>query len=178
VDVARIVRWPDQDCRGAPDVVGPPLPDSGLDQAPPRNAALPRLDSRRAARRLAAVPHRLLGFVAADSFPIVVPVTVLAAHAGGLTLRTESSLLPPRGIRAGLLGHRFYEHVAGLTSRQYTGWMTVRRPGTTGFYAPHTERGLVLPHSKTLALLVNGMVATITYRQAQKAGRQSLLDAG
>jgi hypothetical protein len=178
VEVARIVHWPDLECRGEPEVIGPPLPGRSLEQEPPKNGTAPRIDSRRAVRRLAAVPHRLLSFVAADRYPVVVPVTVLASDEGGLTLRTESSLLPAGGFRAGILGHKFYEHVAGLTSRQYTGWMTVRRPGTTGYYAPHTERSLVLPHSKTLALLVNGMVATITYRQAQRAGRQSLLDKG
>ena len=43
-------------------------------------------------------------------------------------------------------------------------------------YAPHTERSLVVPHSKTIALLLNGLAATIAYRAAQKAGRQRLLD--
>jgi hypothetical protein len=108
---------------------------------------------------------------------MVVPITITSADGGGLSVRTAGPVLPAGGRRAGVLGHKFYEHVAGLTSRQYTGWLTVDAgDASTGIYAPHTERNLVIPHSKTIALLLNGLAATTTYRAAQKAGREQLLD--
>ena len=178
IEVQRIVRWRSLECRGEPEVIGSPLPDGGLAQAEPKKGIGPRVDSRRAMRRLQAVPHRLLGFVRADGLPFVVPVSVSAADGQGLTLRTACPVLPAGGFRAGLFGHKFYEQVAGLTSRQYTGWLSVgSSSGTIGVYAPHTERSLVIPHSKTVALLLNGLVATISYRAAQKAGRQRLVDS-
>jgi hypothetical protein len=177
VEVERIVRWPRLDFGGEPEVIGSPLPKGGLPQSSPKQGTGPRMDSRRAERRLGAVPHRLLGFVQDDGLPMVVPITVTAAAGRGLTVRTAAPVLPAGGRRAGLLGHKFYKHVAGLTSRQYTGWLTVdAEDNSSGIYAPHTERSLVIPHSKTIALLVNGLAATITYRAAQKAGRERLLD--
>jgi hypothetical protein len=179
VDVERVVRWRRTDGSGDPELIGSPLPDGGLQQSPPRNGTGPRVDSRRAMRRLRAVPHVLLGVVQSDGFPLVVPVSIWAADERGLTVRTATPVLPAGGFRAGLLGHKFYEHVAGLTSRQYTGWLNVDASNrSTGAYAPHTERGLVIPHSKTLALLLNGVVATLGYRAAQRAGRERLLDTG
>jgi hypothetical protein len=177
VQVQRVVRWSTLDCRDEPEVIGPPLPPGGLPQGPPRKGIGPRVNTQRARRRLRALPHSLLGFVQSDGLPMVVPISVVTAGPGGLTVRTASRRLPPGGIRAGILGHKFYEHVAGFTSRQYTGWLTVDdSDGVTGTYAPHTQRNLALPHSKTLALLVNGAVATITYRQALRKGRGGLLD--
>jgi hypothetical protein len=177
VEVERIVRWARLDFGGEPEVIGSPLPKGGLPQSSPKQGTGPRIDSRRAERRLGAVPHRLLGFVQDDGLPMVVPITVTAAAGRGLTVRTAGPVLPAGGRRAGLLGHKFYKHVAGLTSRQYTGWLTVdAEDNSSGIYAPHTERSLVIPHSKTIALLVNGLAATITYRAAQKAGRERLLD--
>lgn len=177
VDVERIVRWPGTDAAAPAEVLGEPLWVEHIAQAEPKKGSGPRVDSRRAMRRLQALPHRLLAFVTADGLPMVVPISIMAADERGLSIRTPHGVLPAGGYRAGILGHRFYEHVAGLTSRQYTGWLTVPEPdGGAGVYAPHTERGLVIPHSKTLALLLNGLAATITYRQAQKAGRERLLD--
>jgi Pyridoxamine 5'-phosphate oxidase len=177
VQVERIVRWPRLDGGGEPEVIGSPLPEGGLRQSPPKQGTGPRIESRRAERRLGAVPHRLLGFVQADGLPMVVAITITAADGRGLTVRTAGPVLPAGGLRAGVLGHKFYEHVAGLTSRQYTGWLTVdAEDASTGIYAPHTERNLVIPHSKTIALLLNGLAATTTYRAAQKAGRERLLD--
>jgi hypothetical protein len=177
VEVERIVRWPRLDFGGEPEVIGSPLPKGGLPQSSPKQGTGPRMDSRRAERRLGAVPHRLLGFVQDDGLPMVVPITVTAAAGRGLTVRTAGPVLPAGGQRAGLLGHKFYKHVAGLTSRQYTGWLTVdAEDNSSGIYAPHTERSLVIPHSKTIALLVNGLATTITYRAAQKAGRERVLD--
>jgi hypothetical protein len=177
VDVERIVRWPGTSSGVEPEVLGRPLWVERIAQSEPKHGTGPRVDSRRAMRRLQALPHRLLAFVAADGMPMVLPVSVTATDERGLSLRTDRGVLPAGSFRAGILGHKFYEHVAGLTSRQYTGWLTVEEPEAgTATYAPHTERGLVIPHSKTVALLLNGLAATITYRQAQKAGRESLLD--
>lgn len=179
IDVERVVRWSESDCRGEPEVIGSPLPSGSLPQSPPRKGTGPRTNCKRAQRRLQALPHRLLGFVQPDGHPMVVPIFVSGADEGGLSIWTASRLLPSGGFRAGLLGHKFYDHVAGLTSRQYTGWLTVEdSAGISGHYAPHTERSLVIPHSKTVALLLNGVVATLTYRAAIRAGRGRLLDAG
>src|SRR6266516_786169 len=61
VRVERIVSWPDAACEGEPDVYGAPRPPSPPPvQAEPRNGTAARIDSDRAARRLAATDHKLL----------------------------------------------------------------------------------------------------------------------
>src|SRR3989440_418219 len=59
VRVERIVSWPDLAGRGRPEALGAPLADAEpAPQEPPAKGTGPRVDVRRAARRLAAVPHR------------------------------------------------------------------------------------------------------------------------
>src|SRR4051794_13033671 len=64
VDVAveRIVRWPDLRCAGEPAVTGSPPAEAPAPQRPPKNGAGPRVDVARAADKLRALPHVLLGF--------------------------------------------------------------------------------------------------------------------
>jgi hypothetical protein len=151
VEVERVVSWPDLACRGVPRVAGASPPAGEPDpQAPPRNGSGPRIDVPRAQRRLARLPHTLLGFPGADGFPTVLPVTIGAATADGIEL---SGRLPTGARRAGLLGHRYEPKLVGLESRQHTGWLD------GGVYAPHTEAGFRAPANKTLLLLANGFMA-------------------
>jgi hypothetical protein len=156
VDVERIVAWPDLRCAGEPRVFGTPLPEPPPPQRPPRKGTSPRLDVARARRRLAGVPHTLLGFAGADGFPVVLPAAVTGAVHGGLTLTAPA--LPPGARRAGLLGHRYRPQLVGLETRGYTGWLEADAHGRA-VYAPHTESGYRAPPNKTLLLLLNGALA-------------------
>ena len=167
VRVERIVSWPDLAGRGRPEVLGAPLPDAAPGpQEPPAKGTGPRVDVRRAARRLAAVPHRLLAFRGADGFPVVVAVEV---EEGAEGLRVRAPGLPPGGRRAGLLGHDYREQLVGLVSRQHTGWLEVRAGADEGVYAPHTESGFRAPANKTLLLLANGFLAKRNVRRDRRA---------
>ena len=113
-------------------------------------------------RRIAKLPHVLLGYVGADGFPLVIPVHVGEASAGGIAL---AGPLPGGARRAGLLAHRYEAKLIGLEVRQYTGWLDGDN------YAPHTERGFRAPANKTIVLLANGFMARRGLRQARAAGR-------
>lgn len=136
-------------------------------QRPPQGGTDPRVDAARAGRRVRGTRHALVGFAGADGRPVVLPVTVEAADAGGLRLVAATSL-PPGGRRAGLLGHSYRPQLIGLQTRQYTGWLEVGEEGR-GRYAPHTEKGYRAPPSKTLLLLLNGMMAKRGVRAARQA---------
>jgi hypothetical protein len=137
-------------------VIGEPLTDPAPQaQRPPRNGSGPRVDARRAGRRVAEQPNRLLAYRDADGYPTVVPVDVLAAGSDGLTLRPAWPL-PSGDRRAGLLAHGFGPQVVGLTQRLYTGWLGC---GEVVRYAPHTARRLTLPPNKALILMANGLMA-------------------
>jgi hypothetical protein len=152
IDVERLVTWPALDCAGAESPGGPPAP-----QAPPKKGTGPRIDVARAARRLRATDHTLLGFAGAGGLPVVLPVGIAADDAGGLVLRAAWTP-PPGGRRAGLLGHSYRPKLIGLRTRQHTGWLTVGDDGAMR-YAPHTETGYAAPPNKTLLLLLNGALA-------------------
>jgi hypothetical protein len=172
VDVVadRIVAWPDLRCAGVPEVLGaavaanPPAP-----QPPPGKGSAPRVDAQRAGKRVLGTSHVLLGYVADDGYPFVVPVDVEGAGPDGLTV-TAALPLPAGGRRAGLLGHSYRPQLIGLEARQYTGWLEVAADGR-GLYAPHTEHGLRAPANKTVLLLVNGLLAKRGVRKARRAGR-------
>jgi hypothetical protein len=130
-----------------------PLPEAAPAQTPPRNGTGPRVDLARAGRRVARLPHRVLGWRDADGFPVLVPVTVGAPQPGaGLPLSAPVAL-PDGGRRAGLMAHRYRPQLVGLETRQHTGWLD------GGLYAPHTATGFVAPPNKTLLLLANGYMA-------------------
>src|SRR5918912_1103063 len=118
--VVRVAAWPDLACRGSPAVFGEPLPQSPMAQRPPTGGTAPRVDVARAAARLARQAHTLLGFVQADGFPAVLPVTVAGAGPQGIALEAAGGLLPPGGRRAGLLGHSYRPQLIGLALPPHT----------------------------------------------------------
>jgi hypothetical protein len=164
VEVERIVVWPDLRCAGEPVVHGAPPPEPPAPQSPPRNGTGPRVDVARAAKRLGRTAHTLAGWCGGDGYPVVVPVAVEPAGPAGLRL-TAATPLPDGGRRAGLVGHSYRPKLAGLLTRQYTGWLD------GGLYAPHTEAGYQAPPNKTLLLLLNGALAKQGVRKARKAGK-------
>jgi hypothetical protein len=173
VEVERMLVWPDLRASGAPQVVGAAGPDGPpAPQAPPKKGTGPRVDAVRAGRRAADMPHRLLAYVGADGFPVVVPFDVGGQDADGLYLETPAPL-PPGGRRAGLVAHRYNAKLIGLETRQHTGWLEVS--GDVARYAPHTEGGFKAPANKTLLLLGNGYLARRNLEKARKAGRVAAL---
>jgi hypothetical protein len=162
VDADRVVTWPDLRCAGTPTVIGapPPTPEP---QDPPAKGTGPRVDVERAARRLRATDHVLLGF--AEDCPTVLPVELGEATAAGIELRCAAPL-PPGGRRAGLTGHSYRPQLIGLETRQHTGWLEV--DGDRILYSPHTEVGYKAPPNKTLLLLVNGFLAKRGLRAARR----------
>jgi len=163
VSVQRVLSWPDGRCVGDPTVSGAPLPAGDApSQSPPARGAAPRVDVERAARRIAKLPHVLLGWIGADRLPQVLPVRAGESGAAGIEL---DGPLPGGERRAGLLAHRYEPQLVGLEVRQYTGWLT------DGTYAPHTEQGFRAPANKTVVLLANGLLARRGLKRAKAAGR-------
>jgi len=161
VRVQRVVSWPDLACEGQPSVTGEPLPEGEPpSQQPPAKGAGPRVDCERAARRLRALPHVLLGYAGADGYPMVVAASVGASGSQGIMLEGP---LPAGGRRAGLMAHRYEPKLIGLETRQHTGWLQ------DGSYAPHTESGFRAPANKTLLLLANGILAKRGLKKARAA---------
>jgi hypothetical protein len=159
VAVERMIAWPDAECAGEPVVHGAPLPSDPVpSQKPPAKGTGPRIDARRAGRRIERLPHLLLAHAGADGYPFVAPVHLEGASEQGLQL---SGPLPQGARRAGLLAHRFQAQLVGLEVRQYTGWLERQR------FAPHTERGFRAPSNKTLLLLANGLMARRGLKQAR-----------
>jgi hypothetical protein len=161
VEVERVLSWPDLACEGQVSVSGSAQPDGEPpSQAPPKNGSGPRVDAVRAARRIASLPHALLGYVGIDGYPTAKPVTVAGSDSAGIELAGD---LPPGGRRAGLLAHRYEAKLIGLETRQYTGWLQ------DGTYAPHTEGGFRAPANKTVLLLANGFMARRGLKRARAA---------
>ena len=156
VQVARVLSWPDLACAGDAEVFGEPPPAPPGAQAEPKKGTGPRVDVRRAARRMQRLGHRLLAFRGDDGHPVVVPVELADPGPEGIGLRCREPL-PAGGRRAGLLAHRYNPQLIGLASRVHTGWLTVE--GEHAIYAPHTEGGFLAPGNKTLLLLGNGYLA-------------------
>jgi hypothetical protein len=166
VTVTRILSWPTLGAAGAPDVLGEPLdPGQPAPQSPPGRGTAPRIDVDRAARRLHATAHTLLGYGGSDGFPMVVPVGVGPGDPDGLAL-TSAVALPPGGRRAGLTGHSYRAQLVGLDTRQHTGWLEVS--AAQARYSPHTEVGYRAPANKTLLLLLNGALAKRGVRRAAR----------
>jgi hypothetical protein len=138
VAVTRICAWPTLDAAGAPDLVsGEPLAsEQAAPQRAPRNGTGPRVDVERAAGRLRATAHTLLGYAGSDGAPVVVPVGLVTEDDRGFVL-SAASPLPQGGRRAGLLGHSYGAQLIGLNTRQHTGWLEVGDNGAV--YAPHTD---------------------------------------
>jgi hypothetical protein len=163
VDVERIVSWPDLMCRDEPEVLGaarPPAPPEP--QKPPKKGTGPRVDVRRAARRIARHPHRLAAWRDADGYPIVLPFSLAGEGEDGLRLDLPGGAAPG-GRRAGLVAHRYNPQLVGLSTRQHTGWLD------EAVYAPHTEAGFRAPANKTLLLIANGLQAKRGVKRDLKA---------
>jgi Pyridoxamine 5'-phosphate oxidase len=168
IDAERITAWPDLRCAGEPTAIGAPQPADPPSQNPPRNGTEPRIDHRRAARKAAALPDSLLGWVGGDGFPMVVPVAVAGEAPGGIALRPPPGLLPPGGRRAGFTAHWFSRGVIGQNQRKHTGWLE-HKDGTL-VYAPHTESNYRFPSSRLLYRLVSGAGTRWWIRGARRAG--------
>jgi hypothetical protein len=168
VTITRIVTWPTLDAAGAPDaVVGEPLgTEPPAPQRPPGNGTGPRIDVARAARRLRATAHTLLGYGGADGAPVVVPVALVTEQAATGLVLSAASPLPAGGRRAGILGHSYEAQLIGLNTRQHTGWLEV--DDDQAVYAPHTETGFRTPANKSLQLFLNGALAKRGVRQAAR----------
>jgi hypothetical protein len=167
VAVARVIDYDNRYAEGEASVTGPPLGEAPAPQDPPAKGTGPRIDVARAARRIAKLPHVLLGYLGADGFPVVLPVAVAGADPEGLRLRSPQPL-PPGGRRAGLLAHRYEPQLIGLEARQHTGWLSLDGNGGAT-YAPHTETGFRAPANKTVLLLANGFMAKRGLKQARRA---------
>jgi hypothetical protein len=173
VTVERVVAWPDLRTAGEPEVAGAALPEAPLEpQAPPKKGTGPRVDAVKAGKRLAALPHRLLSYVGADGYPMILPFDVAGEDPRGVSLSTRFAL-PPGGRRAGVVAHRYNAKLIGLETRQCTGWLEVSAGAAR--YAPHTEGGFKAPANKTLLLLGNGYLARKQLKQARREGRVAAL---
>jgi nitroimidazol reductase NimA-like FMN-containing flavoprotein (pyridoxamine 5'-phosphate oxidase superfamily) len=171
VTVTRICAWPTLDAAGAPEwVIGEPLgSEPAAPQPPPRNGTGPRVDVARAAGRLRATAHILLGYAGSDGAPVVVPVALVTEDAAAGFVLSTASPLPTGGRRAGVLGHSYGAQLIGLNTRQHTGWLEVDDNGVV--YAPHTETGYRAPANKTLQMLINGALAKQGVKQSARAAR-------
>ena len=175
ITVERVVAWPDLSAAGPMEVTGAPWPGAAAPQPAPGNGTGPRVDTGRAAGRIAMLPHRLLAYRGADGFPVVVPVQVAGHDAAGLRLVAPGGLLPLGGRRAGLLAHAYRPQLAGLSTRIFTGWLDVTSDGTA-IYAPHTSRGFAAPPRKKLLLASNGLFAKYGMWQARRRGTAERLE--
>ena len=171
VDATRFVVWPDLACRGEAAVHGAPLPAAPPEpQADPKKGTGPRVDHEKAAKRMRKLPHVLLGWVGADGYPVVVPVSVAGTVAEGILVDLPPGVeAPPGGRRAGMLAHTFARYTFGQNQRTHSGWM-VAQSSQRVLYAPHTAGGYVLPESEVLFRLVSGFETHRRLRQAQRAG--------
>ncbi len=171
VDVAliRLVEWDTLEASGTPKAVGEPLIGPPPPQPPPKNGTAPRVNMSKVARQVSRLPHRVLAFVGADGYPVIVPVRIDGHDASGFRLSAASGLIPPGGRRAGLLAHGYHPQLIGIGTRAMTGWLEVGVDGTVT-YAPHTAKGWSAPPMKNVLLVMNGLLAKLGYRRAVRKG--------
>ena len=102
---------------------------------------------------------------------MVVPVAVVAAEPGGISLHLPDGVSPPPGCRrAGLLAHSFARFTFGQNQRRHTGWLEVAAGERRALFAPHTQSGYHLPRSRLLYRVGAGFVTRRGLRQALRAG--------
>lgn len=168
VTVTRVTSWSTLDGAGQPEISGAAAPAAPPSRKPPAKGTAPRTRTRRTAARVRRLAHQLVGFLDADGAPTVLPVRVLGHGEHGLLLDAPSPSFPGGARRAGMLAHSYRPRLVGLRTRYLTGWMTVDDGAVR--YAPHTDKGYAAPPSKTLVLLVNGLVTKIGVRRAVRRG--------
>jgi hypothetical protein len=170
--VERVIVWPDLACGGTPQIYGVALPTQPPEpQQPPRNGTSPRINHRRAARRAARLPNRLLGWVGTDGFPMIAPVEIIGTEKGGIVLQLPAGVdAPPGGRRAGFTAHSFARYTFGQHQRKHTGWMVSQPTERRVVYAPHTQAGYWLPESRLLYRIGSGFVTRRGLREARQAG--------
>ncbi len=169
IAVTRMVTWERLNASGDQEIVGPPLPEPPPAQSPPKKGTAPRVKIPRAARQIAKLPHRLIGFRGADGFPVIVPVSIEAHGSEGFRIGAADDVLPPGGRRAGVLAHGYRAQLVGLGTRTMTGWLEVDAEGNA-IYAPHTSKGWNAPPMKTVLLVMSGLLAKVGYRRAVRNG--------
>ncbi len=168
IAVERVIVWPDLECRGRQDVEGVALPaEAPPSQDPPAKGTAARVNQTRTARRAGKLPNVLLGWIAADGFPFVIPVGVGEADEHGIQLLSFSALAPPGGRRAGLTAHWFSHGVVGQKQMICTGWMEVDSGGTVT-YSPHTLAAYRMPSSRFIFRLAVGLFTRLRYREARR----------
>lgn len=170
IRLERLMIWPDLGCGGELEVIGTPRAAAPAPQSLPAKGTAPRLDAVRAARRLERLPHRLLGWIDADGYPVAAPVSLLGASEVAVELLAPAGLLPAGGRRAGLTAHWFSDNAIGQDQRKYTGWLEVADATARLLYAPHTEASYRLPTSRTLYRLGTGAVTRYGLSGARAAG--------
>jgi hypothetical protein len=168
ISVHRLVVWPGPDASGVPEVLGAPLPgDDPPPQEPPRGGTESRVAPKRYAKRLGRSAHRLLGWVGADGYPVLVPATLTVE---GDRLEVEAPALPDGDRRAGVLAHWFEPRLKGQGAAILTGWLEA--DGGAGVYHPHTAAGYVLPRvNDTMFTVGAGLAVKAGYRKFVKEGR-------
>lgn len=171
VRIQRIVWWPTGSLADQPVVLGSALPEPPAPQAPPLDAATPRVSMRKL-RRAVRMPHLLVGYVQTDGLPCVVPVAATAVDDTAVVIGNQTRLLPAGGRRAGFLAHDFRPGIVGLSTATHTGWLAVDGQAR---WTPHTRHSFTAPPNKTLLLLGNGAAARWGYRRALRNGRDKIL---
>ncbi|KAA0021604.1 nitroreductase family deazaflavin-dependent oxidoreductase [Antrihabitans cavernicola] len=173
VRVQRILAFADRECTDMPTVIGRPEPtELTPSQVPPEKGVVPRIDVAKATRTLSGLPHRLLGWVGADGYPVVAPVGKVEDSPAGIRVALPNGLLPAGARRAGLTGHAFTEGNLGASQIVMTGW--VESDGDTALYAPHTRQSYSIPASKLAWRAGVGTVDRIGLVRARRAGVPSL----
>jgi hypothetical protein len=168
IDVERVVSWATGDCAGEPEVFGSPRPPGPPEsQRPPKKGTGAREPTGRLRSQAGKLPHTLLGWIAADGFPDVVPVSVIGADDDAVELAASASV-PPGHRRAGLTAHAFRPRMIGQEQRVYTGWL--EHEGGRIRYAPHTKAGYALPASKALFVVGSALATRRGIRAARSAG--------
>lgn len=171
VHARRIISFPDSECLGTPTVIGPPWPVTPAgSQKPPANGVAPRVPVAQAADAFDALPHRLLGWVGSDGYPIVVPAEAVSADEHGMTLTVPPGLAPVGQRRAGLTGHWFSEGAMGQRQIVMTGWLTHSGHDGSLRYAPHTKLSYRIPPSRTLWRVFGGAIVRAGLWRARRAG--------
>ena len=178
IAVERILVWPELDCSGTPEVYGAPLPlESPAPQPPPARGTSPRINVARAARKAARLPDVLLGWVAADGFPMIVSVRISETETRGIVLDAPDGIVPEGGRRAGLTAHWFDRAFRrgkptgwGMSIRVHTGWLEATSAERGVLYAPHTKAGYRFPASTLLYRIAAGLGTRWGVREARRAG--------